>query len=290
MGFIIDSAVTSFSEADYLNLLFNADEYVCFAENKYGIGVYEADCGLVTTFCGLNPFRPGTTRLDINCSAFRNFLIEIDDMPLEDQLPYVDGQRVPYSTIVYSGKKSYHFVICLADSVSVDEYRRIARWIHKALPRIDHKTTNPSRLTRFPNVIRADTDKYQTLIYAGRRITLTELKDWLSSVTAEPVSTSSQVRAYRPCLDPSIRGRLRKSTLKLINGDWVVGDRNINVFKAACDFAQQNYTLEECVETLSSNFPFSDGEDGFSEEEFVRTVRSAYKRVDEKFNSSRVNL
>jgi len=253
---------------------------VCFTNSVYGVDIFPRDSELQTAFIALNPIQKNKTRADKNCSFFRNYLLEIDDLPLNEQTKYIDSFKVPYSTQVYSGNKSFHFIICLEESLALDEYKRYGIWLHKALKKLDHKTKNPSRLTRFPNVIRPDKKRRQDLIYVGERIPLSTFKEWLLSVIPEP--KPKKIKPFKPCLDTSIRGFLRKQTTAKIDGEWTHGDRNNELFKASCDFAEQNYPQEECVELLSSNFPFTDNigeEDQFDEIEFRRTIQSAYEHV-----------
>src|SRR4051812_43576848 len=54
-------------------------------------------------------------RADCNVSAFRNILVEMDSVPLAEQWTVIRDCGMPFTTSVYSGGKSIHFVISLSD-------------------------------------------------------------------------------------------------------------------------------------------------------------------------------
>ena len=69
---------------------------------------------------GLNPaIRVGSRRGQENCGAFRNLLVEFDGggSP-QDQLALAASVDLPFTTASWSGNRSVHFVISLADPCS----------------------------------------------------------------------------------------------------------------------------------------------------------------------------
>ena len=130
-------------------------------------------------------------RADCNITKYRNFLIEMDNGALEEQI-YIMEQKyqIPYSTAVWSGNKSVHFIISLKEELTESQWRKIAnaltpsnsdreyfkrtnQWL--GIQEADSACKNPSRATRVPGIIRPDTNKKQYLIKSFGRVSLDEL-------------------------------------------------------------------------------------------------------------------
>lgn len=131
-------------------------------------------------------------RADMNVSAYRNFVFEMDSMPITDQKKIFEECRIPFSTLVFSGSKSVHAILSLDHGLdlqphrleSIMEYKRVWErlvaaidWDAKAmgyvLPDgkpsfIDSACKNPSRFTRFPNSIRPKKGTLQEVIKLGK--------------------------------------------------------------------------------------------------------------------------
>jgi hypothetical protein len=172
----------------FYNLLFRPGELTCFAKSVTDTKLSSAlNPRSDANWFSINPLH--TSRADANVQKYRNFLIEIDNMPIEQQQDYVLS-RVPVSAIVFSGNKSYHFIISLVDDLPNEaEYRKVAEAIYNAVPGIDKSCKNPSRLSRTPGVLRPDTGLYQDLIYVGKPIVKAELPT-LSNSSAEKIVAS----------------------------------------------------------------------------------------------------
>lgn len=183
------------SKAKFLNLLFDDGQKTCFTSSPKGTKVlkYPYKSSIYFSINALHPTEdlapsmpyhsPSVPRrADANVICFRNFLIEIDNMPLDKQVAYVRG-LLPVSSIVYSGGKSYHFIVSLQEPCEdYLEYMQIAEQIAQRVPNLDPACRNPSRLSRLPNVMRPDTGKSQELLYVGRRIAKSELLEILPKV------------------------------------------------------------------------------------------------------------
>lgn len=172
----------------FRNLLFEEDSATCYTQSPHGTDVayYPNPEDLFFSINELDeytdkeptqeyhsPKRP--RRADCNVVCYRNFLIELDGMPLEDQVAYVRS-RVPVTSIVFSGSKSYHFIISLETPLATKaEYDDVARRLLALLPAADRSCKNPSRLSRLPFRIRPETGKEQELIYLGERVKNEEL-------------------------------------------------------------------------------------------------------------------
>lgn len=156
----------------FLSKLFEPNERTCYAPNAFETALWPAPTQHDLFFC-INAL--SGPRSDANVQSYRNFLLEIDSMPLPQQIDLVT-KRLPVTSIVYSGGKSYHFIISLQEPMQTEaDYRRVWRGLYEAIPEADKSTKNPSRFSRLPGVLRPDTGLLQELIYLGDRIPLAKL-------------------------------------------------------------------------------------------------------------------
>lgn len=156
----------------FLQLLFEPGELTCFATTPYDTAL-SAQPAENSEFFSINAMQ--NSRADANVISYRNFLIELDSVPLQQQIALVTA-KIPVSTIVFSGSKSYHFIVSLQTPLASEaEYRKVWRGLFEAIPEADKSTKNPSRLSRLPGTIRASTGLMQTLEYVGSRVALAEL-------------------------------------------------------------------------------------------------------------------
>lgn len=178
---------------DYYKLLFNEDEGICIAaENKRSFVVPISDVGPDTrnVWVALNPMKPYTARKVENVTSFRNILIEFDNMELEAQRRFMEGRRVPYSSITYSGNKSYHFVIALTEDIGPEKYDLYFRWLSNILDGQNDQSMSPANTyTRVGGAVRNDEKTYnkdiaQEIIHIGGRIPPTQLESFLSQHSA----------------------------------------------------------------------------------------------------------
>ena len=78
-------------------------------------------------------------RADANCVSYRNFMLEFDtvngrQLSRDEQIQLMEGKyRIPYSTAVWSGNKSVHFVISLSEPIKEKQWRKIARSLTPSL-------------------------------------------------------------------------------------------------------------------------------------------------------------
>lgn len=172
----------------FLQLLFEPGELTCFTSTPYGTEI-KASPGNDDVFFSVNAMH--TSRADANVTSYRNFLLELDSIPLAQQIQLV-MTRLPISAITFSGGKSYHFIISLKDPLTDEAaYRRVVRGLMEAVPEADKSTKNPSRLSRLPNALRPDTGLLQELVYLGSRVDLEDLPEPAPyhEPKAEPTST-----------------------------------------------------------------------------------------------------
>lgn len=176
----------------FYELLFDSDEYGCFTDTVYGTKTYKArprgEKAEVQYF-SINPFHKGTTRAGSNVSSFRNMLIEIDKdskgnrIPREKQEELFQTLRVPYSTLVWSGSKSYHGIICVQEGFDdIAHYQRAVAAVYRVLAKLefDHDTSvkDPGRLSRCAGSLRFNqVQEIQQL--RSRRISMKQFDQWL---------------------------------------------------------------------------------------------------------------
>ena len=123
----------------------------------------------------LNELKDCRNRTDNNCIQHTRFLFEMDSTSLDEQLTYLNRNKDIITRCVYSGSKSLHIIIQFDDdweSTCKDNYKEIWHIINQILfdSKCDNACSNPSRLTRRPGAIRADTSKEQKLVYNNPEI------------------------------------------------------------------------------------------------------------------------
>ena len=123
----------------------------------------------------LNELKDLRNRTDDNCIQHTRFLFEMDSTSLDEQLTYLNRNKEYITRCVFSGSKSLHMIIQFTDDFEQtckDNYKEIWNILNKLLfdSRCDIACSNPSRLTRRPCAIRADTAKEQKLLYINPEI------------------------------------------------------------------------------------------------------------------------
>jgi len=236
---------------DFLNHIFNEGEKVCFSEGPFNTTLSDLKDGESKhSYVTLNPLKEGTSRLDENVSEFRNFLVEFDHVPLKKQLDIVANANLPYTTRVFSGNKSYHFVISLAQPTeSREEYNRLVRWIYAAVPLADRACKNPSRFTRLGNGTHSNKE-VQRYFGIPKRCTKAELLEWLSSQCEEPVVNINEEKQmadedFLAIQATGYRSEMHRATKEFCKTGGRTGYRHRNIYIAACNLRDCYYTLEE---------------------------------------------
>lgn len=239
---------------DFYSILFDLYEGICWTKEQYGTTVREFNFGTTENFFCINPLfinedreRPDSAvgrRADANVSCFRNILIEIDCMSLPGQQKYIDELKMPYSTKVFSGGKSFHYIISLEQPCAdIEEYRELVFRVLQKVDKADKTAKNPSRLSRAPGAMR---DNYcQSLHYVGARISRAALEDWLGPAPIKaPVPKSLTAGALKPTLSIFTKYFLRYGAEE---GKW-----NAGLFKAVCDMVRCGLTEPEISIRLES--------------------------------------
>ena len=123
----------------------------------------------------LNELKDCRNRTDDNCIQHTRFLFEMDSTSLDEQLTYLNRNKEYITRCVFSGSKSLHMIIQFTndfEQTCKDNYKEIWNILNMLLfdKKCDNACSNPSRLTRRPGAIRADTAKEQKLVYNNPEI------------------------------------------------------------------------------------------------------------------------
>lgn len=277
-----------------LRLMFRPGETVCVSPNKYGYhsipfeNVFLPEVTLVPPdakrdiekcpsnelrLVALNPIYG--FRRDDGCTAYRNFLIEMDIGPLAQQLAYIEKLQMPYSAAVFSGGKSLHFLISLdRDLPDQKTWRIVCEWILAIATAADQQTKNPSRSIRIPGPVR-DQSRQVLARYKGP-VAFADLRKWLERYPEQKP---------KPKVKKAPSGnfnfeRLAPWVLKrLTEGLDPTKGRSNQWYAIAYEFALAGYSEDGTIEILSGYF--SEDPD-FKEKEWLTCIDSAFKHVHEK--------
>jgi hypothetical protein len=258
----------------FLSVLFNKGEHVWAGKTKYASNsIPQSDIDFDNTILiSINPLKPDSNREDANVSAYRSFLIEMDEGTLKEQSEYIKELGLPYSGYVYSGGKSLHYWITLANDLPTEEiWRFYAQWLLNVVDRADKNCKNPTRMIRFTETVRPDTGKEQKLCEIRGRITQGILVNFLAKYRDKKPKT------YKP-KERSIEIDNSRIPLwvkeELIKGIHLSGNRNDMWFKVATQFIVSGYDEESMISALDGYF---EEERSFGRKEWLNCLRSAYK-------------
>ena len=124
---------------------------------------YNSQAGIL--FC-VNPTKNGQ-RKSADVTAFRNALIEYDDISKEEQIERLLDSGLPILSMTDSGNKSVHTIVRI-DASNAKDYKRKVVELHRALEAkygspCDSANKNPSRMTRLAGATRGN--NVQSLLY-----------------------------------------------------------------------------------------------------------------------------
>ena len=277
----------------FLKAIFDAADHVCYSNTPYGTEVFSAFPPRVAEFVTLNDMLPGTTRADSNVATFRNFLFESDrsDLSLDDQFAEIEALHLPWTTCVFSGKKSLHFIMSLQsplpdkaayDTLAAELFVAINGDLPKEARLVDPSVKNASRFTRLAGMLRENTAQEQQLVEVRRRVTDAEVESFLirhsSKVQALHRQREKARQAELALLNhenpETLRGRLTMRTRDFIR-KGVDHGRNKELYIAACDFKNNNYPIEAAF----SNLTKISLEISLTHAEIHKTITSAYRRA-----------
>jgi hypothetical protein len=302
------------NQIDFLKLLFEKDEGVCVSHNKYAwlsvpiSDLHENKILLVShrediddvpiktdmiNMIAINPVAVGERRMDLNVTAFRSFLVELDYGRLSEQKRYVEDIGMPYSVCVYSGNKSLHFGIVLEDPLpSLSMYKIVSRWILNIMEKADKQTLNPTRSIRFPDnlrrvygngVVPLEDRKPQHLVDLKKRITQKELFQWLSN--HKDKKPKPERKRERPSGNPSFRKLEKWARDEIADGVpcQKLGGRNKTWYSLAAEMAIVGYSLDDTYSILGEYYS---EESDFRESEWSAALKNGYHKGMEKLEGN----
>ena len=279
----------------FLSTLFNPGEHIYASPDKYASVKNEDGSWKIyrpsieqkdidqqnTLLVAVNPLK-GDTRNDANVTAYRSFLVEMDSLPLPEQLELAKKMGLPYSLAVYSGGKSIHFAIALSEDLPDEEtYRFYAEWLLRTIPAADQNTKNPSRSIRFPGVMRPG-GKKQGLVRSGPRISHTKLLAYLS----KHPDKRPEVRVesdYEP-IDNDAKGMALWVKKGLVDGFDFTKGRNVTWFAVGYEFGKCGYSMEDTLKALN---PVFTEEKDFKKSEWRATIKNGYKKALKDYRSGK---
>lgn len=170
-----------------LRRLYAPDEFV-FLGSKYDVGADHVrpvrdwlldDAGLdanphiiANPLCGETRETANgkpSMRCDACVAGFRYAVAEFDDLPLPEQLAIWRGLRLPIVALIDSGGKSVHAWIRVP---GIDSNERWSLSVEQGLYSqllvplgVDSACRNEARLSRFPGALRAETGRFQHLLF-----------------------------------------------------------------------------------------------------------------------------
>lgn len=188
----------SLSTKDFLSVIFDYEtDSTCFAAHKKETTVSKVtDFSQTEYFCinALNALVDNSPteryhhfevprRAGVNITKHRTFLLEFDAGTLEQHAEIINSSGVPYTACTFSGGKSQHYLITLAQPLkSKEEYDSVAKRLYSVFegqPGFDTANKNSARLSRLPGTIRASSGLLQELLYLGNRIENSVFFSWL---------------------------------------------------------------------------------------------------------------
>jgi len=257
---------------------------MCFSKTPRGTEAIQLrtiipDSQTQYAFFSINPMDPAKTRADSSVISYRNALVEMDKIPLEEQESHIKQIEMPFTTAVYSGGKSIHYIISLENALTDEHtYRALVKRIYKAVgnDKVDQSNKNPSRFSRLPGHIRQDTGNEQKLLAIRERVPNNVLEEWLISRNAPPEEAWENLtpEPRSTFKNPSrLYGTTKNFLMYGTTENW-----NMRLFKASADMCRCGYTENEAIDELRRVTGILDFND-------IKTIGSAFKNELSKTNN-----
>lgn len=242
--------------------LFELGEGICIADNVYSTFVHNfytepAACfESIPQFFAINPL--ALTRKDANVTAYRNILVEFDNGSIAEQQQIISDSGCPFTTLTYSGGKSMHMIISLAEPCKTRaEYDALVERIYRKFPTCDTSARNPSRFSRTPGAARGRVT--QSLVACRSRVSRAELENFLGPAPAPTPRETQKPNKYKILLG---------STMYFLAFGAPAGAWNRQLFLAALNMFRSGFTFDEAIGRLEEVTGHLDASDR-------RTVQSA---------------
>lgn len=150
-------------------------------------------------------------RSNANVGRKRSFLLEFDKIPLGDQKRLIDQAGIPYTTAIYSGGKSIHFILKVDKDLSDAEYKEFFVKLHAMTgAQADEATGDPARWSRLPSAFRESTGRQQIVLDVRKTVRYEDLRTILSKPYLEEAwRGSAAFKKLNRVEDPAERGSFR---------------------------------------------------------------------------------
>lgn len=255
----------------FLELLFDDAETVCSSPTFYAThSKSQCDVSTDDAFLTINPVNGYRRVADV--TSFRTFLIEIDpkdwdQLSAHEQLQVLNWQReyveragLPYSACVFSGNKSFHFLVVLAEVFqNYEDYKFHFRWLANILDEVDAQAGNAIAGVRVPGHLRESSGKLQRLETIRGRIPMADFLAFLEKHPDAKPRTKEPAEQHRskPYEYPEVPsrpgeyGRLSRRALLFLENGAPKGEWHREFIFTVKDLKAQNYTIEEAEELLT---------------------------------------
>lgn len=251
---------TSFYET-----LFPGTDEVCMGKSVFDTKITGASIDTSYQYFCINAVKE--KRRDDNVICYRNILLEFDNDPIPKQMERILTSRIPFTSIVFSGGKSLHVIISLANPLADEfEYRSLVERIYNKMPGVDKACSNPSRFSRAPNGNRNGV--VQDLIELHKNVPNNVLEEWLG-----PKPVVQEAYAH---FAPS--GHLSGWTMNFLAFGAPLGEWNKKLFTAVCDMSRQGWEYERIISKCESVTGWLDSRD-------KSTIKSAFKTAQNEIKS-----
>jgi len=255
---------------NWITTIFDPEEFVCLGVCTPEILQAKVQCKDVYTqeaqkifpidnhsWITLNPFKPYSTRSNDNVAAYRNFLIEFDEVPLEVQEKLIEESGIPYTSQVFSGNKSYHFAVSLEEPLQdLDLWKSLWRKIYTALPDMDSKSDRPCAFMRTCWGLNYKTGTQQQLVKLGQRVPNKLFYEWASKYSEREIKTEKDL--FEATDSTSVANNVGMSawtavfleTGKLMQVDQGQCSRHDSLRNVLLDLKKASFKLDDAVESV----------------------------------------
>lgn len=179
---------------DFLQALFDEGDLVAFGKDNASSNkpIDPIPNFLYTNaekFC-INPLKEW--RNTDNVTHINSLLFEWDDKEVtpKQQMERFNACGIPYTTMVYSGGKSVHVIVRFTEPIENKAWQEswwnaIAKGLNSFGIIADVKARLIVQLSRVPESVRENTGLKQTLITIKERVSVAQMKEWLSKLNIE---------------------------------------------------------------------------------------------------------
>lgn len=218
-------------DSSFLDVLFDPEDFICLGRTKYDIDVIRKDKAILDDniqWVSINSFSPYSSRSIKNVNKLRSILIEIDTrhtgLDKYNQHSYIKNLNMPFSTAVYSGGESLHYIISLTEPlIDMTQYKHYSEWLYNIVDKADKACRNPQCFTRMAESIRLGVNKKQELLYNYGRVDNKDFERWLTKfshlepkiepIVKKPPNPSKSIKFRRSTREFLQRGEITPENL-----------------------------------------------------------------------------